>query len=97
MPELHWQKSTYSQEASACVYLATTPTGTILLRESDEPEAIVSIGTGTFAALITHSKHVHKEALLVHALFDQGASSWHHEQNAPLRTEPPTMQRAPLC
>ena len=52
MPELHWQKSTYSQEASACVYLATTPTGTILLRESDEPEAIIATSPRQLHALI---------------------------------------------
>ncbi|MGW1785599.1 DUF397 domain-containing protein [Streptomyces sp. NPDC002143] len=53
MSELHWQKSTYSQEASACVYLATTPTGTILLRESDEPETVVTTGPQQLGALIT--------------------------------------------
>ncbi|WP_328669523.1 DUF397 domain-containing protein [Streptomyces sp. NBC_00328] len=53
MPELNWQKSTHSQEASSCVYLATTPTGTILLRESDAPEAILTTGPRQLAALIT--------------------------------------------
>ncbi|KUO20171.1 DUF397 domain-containing protein [Streptomyces dysideae] len=53
MPELHWQKSTYSQEASACVYVATTPTGTILLRESDEPETILTTGRHQLGALIS--------------------------------------------
>ncbi|MGW7254031.1 DUF397 domain-containing protein [Streptomyces sp. NPDC054834] len=53
MPDrLHWQKSTYSQEASACIYLATTPAGTILLRESDTPEAILTTGPGQLGALI---------------------------------------------
>ncbi|MET7894088.1 DUF397 domain-containing protein [Streptomyces mirabilis] len=52
MPELHWQKSTYSQEASACVYVTTTPDGTILLRESDEPEAILTTGPSQLATLI---------------------------------------------
>ncbi|WP_460065569.1 DUF397 domain-containing protein [Streptomyces sp. YKOK-I1] len=52
MPELHWQKSTYSQEASACVYLAASPTGTILLRESDEPEACLATSKDPLAALI---------------------------------------------
>ncbi|MET9407076.1 DUF397 domain-containing protein [Streptomyces sp. NPDC002935] len=52
MPELNWQKSTYSQEASACVYVATTPTGTILLRESDAPEAILTTGPHQLATLI---------------------------------------------
>jgi hypothetical protein len=54
MPELDWQKSTYSQEASACVHLATTPTGTILLRESDDPaEAILTTGSRQLGALIS--------------------------------------------
>lgn len=53
MHELHWQKSTYSQEASACVYLAATPTGTILLRESDEPETILTTGPRQLADLIS--------------------------------------------
>ncbi|MFJ1804965.1 MULTISPECIES: DUF397 domain-containing protein [unclassified Streptomyces] len=60
MPELRWQKSTYSQEASACVYLATTPAGTILLRESDEPETVVTIDTAHSPHLYPPSKHVHK-------------------------------------
>ncbi|WP_326721146.1 MULTISPECIES: DUF397 domain-containing protein [unclassified Streptomyces] len=53
MSEPHWQKSTYSQEASACVYVATTPAGTILLHESDEPEAVLSTGPRQLDALIT--------------------------------------------
>ncbi|MET8024907.1 DUF397 domain-containing protein [Streptomyces avermitilis] len=53
MTELNWQKSTYSQEASACVYLATTPTGTILLRESDEPEVVLTTGPRQLTALIS--------------------------------------------
>ncbi|MEU9283376.1 DUF397 domain-containing protein [Streptomyces sp. NPDC048275] len=57
MPEPHWQKSTYSQEASACVYVATTPTGTILLRESDEPETILTTGPRQLRTLITTLKY----------------------------------------
>jgi hypothetical protein len=53
MPELHWQKSTYSQEASACVYVTTTPDGTILLRESDEPGTILTTGPRQLSTLIT--------------------------------------------
>ncbi|WP_406493162.1 DUF397 domain-containing protein [Streptomyces sp. NBC_01604] len=53
MSELHWQKSTYSQEASACLYLATTPTGEILLRESDEPGTVLTTGTHQLGALIS--------------------------------------------
>ncbi|AVH57001.1 MULTISPECIES: DUF397 domain-containing protein [Streptomyces] len=53
MTELNWQKSTYSEEASSCVYLAATRTGTILLRESDEPQTILTTGTPQLAALIS--------------------------------------------
>lgn len=53
MPEPRWQKSTHSQEASACVYVATTPAGTILLRESDAPETILTTGQRQLSALIT--------------------------------------------
>ncbi|MFJ8020368.1 DUF397 domain-containing protein [Streptomyces sp. NPDC096311] len=53
MPELHWQKSTYSEEGSSCVYLATTPGGTILLRESDEPDTILTVDPRQLATLIT--------------------------------------------
>ncbi|CAM5607998.1 hypothetical protein SALBM311S_00424 [Streptomyces alboniger] len=52
MTEPTWQKSTYSEEGSACVYLAPTPTGTILLRESDEPETILTTGPRQLHALI---------------------------------------------
>ncbi|MCX4589848.1 DUF397 domain-containing protein [Streptomyces sp. NBC_01549] len=52
MTELNWQKSTYSEAASSCVYLATTPAGTILLRESDEPEVVLITGPGQLGALI---------------------------------------------
>ena len=47
-----WQKSTFSPDGSDCVYLATTPTGTILLRESDEPETVVATGPRQLGALI---------------------------------------------
>ncbi|WP_328555116.1 MULTISPECIES: DUF397 domain-containing protein [unclassified Streptomyces] len=52
MPELNWQKSTYSQESSSCVYVAATPTGTILLRESDSPETLLTTGPRQLATLI---------------------------------------------
>ncbi|GGN53147.1 hypothetical protein GCM10011579_010960 [Streptomyces albiflavescens] len=42
MPNPQWQKSTYSPDASNCVYVAATPTGTIHLRESDEPDVILT-------------------------------------------------------
>ncbi|WP_327354017.1 DUF397 domain-containing protein [Streptomyces sp. NBC_01304] len=52
MTNLTWQKSTYSEEASSCVYVATTPAGTIHLRESDDPEVILSASPDSLLALI---------------------------------------------
>ncbi|MEV1064117.1 DUF397 domain-containing protein [Streptomyces sp. NPDC050263] len=57
MTERNWQKSTYSEEGSACVYLATTPAGTILLRESDEPETILPISPSQLGSLIARLRN----------------------------------------
>ncbi|MFE0135934.1 DUF397 domain-containing protein [Streptomyces sp. NPDC059037] len=54
MPELHWQKSTFSAEAANCVYIATAPDGTIHLRESDTPEVVLTTGHNQLHALISH-------------------------------------------
>ncbi|MGQ4382761.1 DUF397 domain-containing protein [Streptomyces sp. SAS_270] len=56
MPELHWQKSTYSQEASSCVNIATAPDGTIRLRESDDPEVTLSTTRTPLKNLIAAAK-----------------------------------------
>lgn len=57
MIPLNWQKSTYSEEASSCVYVASAPTGTILLRESDDPaETILTTGTHQLGALISMAR-----------------------------------------
>ncbi|MFI1680914.1 DUF397 domain-containing protein [Streptomyces sp. NPDC020607] len=56
MPELTWQKSTYSSEASSCVYIATAPDGTIHLRESDDPDVILRASRAQLGALITSYK-----------------------------------------
>lgn len=52
-----WQKSSFSSggDAANCLEVAALqPTGTLLLRESDEPDtAITTTGTG-LAALIRH-------------------------------------------
>lgn len=52
MPELHWQKSTYSQEASACVHVASDRAGTIYVLESDAPARALATGPAQLAALI---------------------------------------------
>ncbi|MEU2870790.1 DUF397 domain-containing protein [Streptomyces olivoreticuli] len=56
MPTLDWQKSSYSEEASSCVYLAATAAGTIHLRESDSPEAIITTTPDRLRPLISHIK-----------------------------------------
>ncbi|MFE7120879.1 DUF397 domain-containing protein [Streptomyces sp. NPDC057654] len=42
MPPLRWQKSTYSTDQANCVELAASSAG-FHLRESDEPEAVVTV------------------------------------------------------
>ncbi|PQM22287.1 DUF397 domain-containing protein [Streptomyces xinghaiensis] len=52
MSVLNWQKSTFSPEASSCVYVASAPDGALWLRESDEPEAVLRTTSGALRALI---------------------------------------------
>jgi hypothetical protein len=56
MSELHWQKSSYSQEASSCVYVAAAPDTTVRLRESDEPDLVLQTSRNAMAALIAAVK-----------------------------------------
>ncbi len=56
VPTLDWQKSSYSEEASSCVYLAATATGTLHLRESDFPEALLTTTPDRLRPLISHIK-----------------------------------------
>ncbi|WP_086771396.1 DUF397 domain-containing protein [Streptomyces bobili] len=57
MQTLHWQKSTYSPDASNCVYIAATPTGTIHLRESEKPDVILTTTTPGLHVLIVGLKY----------------------------------------
>lgn len=52
MPDYHWQKSTFSPDASNCVYVAAAIPGTLHLRESDEPEIILTTTRDPMSALI---------------------------------------------
>lgn len=52
MQNLHWQKSSYSGDSSNCVYAAASLTDTIHLRESDEPDVILTTTTPGLRALI---------------------------------------------
>ncbi|MFJ6833294.1 DUF397 domain-containing protein [Streptomyces sp. NPDC091209] len=54
-----WQKSSFSPDGSDCVYVATTPTGTILLRESDAPETVLATGPRQLGALIAALRPTH--------------------------------------
>ncbi|MEU9473281.1 DUF397 domain-containing protein [Streptomyces avermitilis] len=47
-----WQKSTYSPDGSNCVYVAATPTGAVHLRESDEPDVILTTTPASLHSLI---------------------------------------------
>ncbi|MBD0689740.1 DUF397 domain-containing protein [Streptomyces sp. CBMA123] len=42
MSALHWQKSSYSSESVNCVYLAAAADGGVRIRESDEPEVVIT-------------------------------------------------------
>ncbi|MEV6976067.1 DUF397 domain-containing protein [Kitasatospora sp. NPDC093806] len=37
-----WQKSSYCTQAANCVYVAAAPDGGVRIRESDEPDAILT-------------------------------------------------------
>jgi hypothetical protein len=48
----NWQKSSYSGSGSNCLYVATGADGTVHIRESDEPDVIVTTTSATLRALI---------------------------------------------
>lgn len=52
MSALDWQKSSFSGDQANCLYVAATPTGTVHLRESDTPDAILVTTPTALAALI---------------------------------------------
>ncbi|GHF45992.1 hypothetical protein GCM10010218_29030 [Streptomyces mashuensis] len=47
-----WRKSSYSADASNCIYVATTGDGTCLLRESDDPGVVLALAPGCLGALL---------------------------------------------
>ena len=59
MSELTWQKSSFSGELSACVNVATTPDGAVAIRESDDPDVIVTVSPGALRGLIRAIKGGH--------------------------------------
>lgn len=56
MHAIEWQKSTYSGDGSNCVYVAATPTGAVHLRESDEPDVILTTSPERLQGLIRSLK-----------------------------------------
>lgn len=57
MPELIWQKSTYSGGPQGeCLNIATAPDGTFRLRESDDPHVLLTTDPEGLAALLGHVK-----------------------------------------
>ncbi|GCB43087.1 DUF397 domain-containing protein [Streptomyces sp. NL15-2K] len=53
MPQLTWQKSSFSGgESEACLYLAAAPDGTLRLRESDAPHQVIATTPARLGHLI---------------------------------------------
>ncbi|MEU9185852.1 DUF397 domain-containing protein [Streptomyces sp. NPDC048484] len=57
MPQLSWQKSSFSgDENNSCLYLAATPDGTLRLRENDTPDEIIATTPARLGHLIRSLK-----------------------------------------
>ncbi|WP_255949103.1 DUF397 domain-containing protein [Streptomyces odontomachi] len=57
MPELHWQKSTFSSGPQGdCLNVAIASDGTIRLRESDAPRIVLTTTAHGLAALLQDLK-----------------------------------------
>ncbi|GHJ27294.1 hypothetical protein TPA0910_17270 [Streptomyces hygroscopicus subsp. sporocinereus] len=51
MPTYQWRKSTYSPNSSNCVNVATRD-GVVLLRESDDPDVVLTLAPPALRAFI---------------------------------------------
>ncbi|WP_079038327.1 DUF397 domain-containing protein [Streptomyces sp. NBRC 110028] len=51
-----WQKSSYSHEGANCVYVAAPAPHTIALRESEEPDVILTTTPATLGTFIRAAK-----------------------------------------
>ncbi|KRV51113.1 hypothetical protein AQ490_02615 [Wenjunlia vitaminophila] len=51
-PELNWHTSSYCGDAINCVNVAAAPDGTVRLRESAQPDAVLAVSRDQFQALI---------------------------------------------
>ncbi|WP_069873114.1 DUF397 domain-containing protein [Streptomyces malaysiensis] len=47
-----WRKSSYSSEGNACLYVSALDSATIRLRESDQPDTILTTNPTALRALI---------------------------------------------
>jgi hypothetical protein len=55
MPDVQWQKSSYSSQQANCVELATADRA-ILVRESDAPEVVLATNPAALSALLAATK-----------------------------------------
>ncbi|WP_413801328.1 DUF397 domain-containing protein [Streptomyces iranensis] len=51
-----WRKSSYSAQGANCLYVSAPDGATIRLRESDEPDTILTTTPTTLSALIRSAK-----------------------------------------
>ncbi|RSO40803.1 DUF397 domain-containing protein [Streptomyces sp. WAC 06725] len=56
MPRLAWQKSSYSNAGANCLNVAVASDGTVRLRDSDDPQAILSTTRQGLAGLVAALK-----------------------------------------
>ncbi|MDT0549228.1 MULTISPECIES: DUF397 domain-containing protein [unclassified Streptomyces] len=63
MSSRNWQKSSYSAEGNACLYVSSTDDATVRLRESDEPDTILTTTPAALRALIRSAKAGHLDHL----------------------------------
>ncbi|NUS83327.1 MAG: DUF397 domain-containing protein [Streptomyces sp.] len=58
-----WQKSSYSSEGNACLYVSSTADAAIRLRESDAPDTILTTTPNALRAFIRSAKAGHLDHL----------------------------------
>ncbi|MCC4319207.1 DUF397 domain-containing protein [Streptomyces samsunensis] len=56
MPTHRWRKSSYSAQGANCLYVSAPDGATIRLRESDQPNTILTTNPTALSALIRSAK-----------------------------------------
>ncbi|WP_432253150.1 DUF397 domain-containing protein [Streptomyces sp. HNM1019] len=51
-----WRKSSYSAQGANCIYVSAPDNATVRLRESDEPDTILTTNPTALSALIRNAK-----------------------------------------